>query len=674
MKKFAFLSVLMASPLMSINISLTTEELAQYLVENPEKAFAYLFGLDNEHAGDEFFKAITSEHFSPAEISTFGPQDHPSSLLFIPPESSDEFYFYEKAQENIVNKSIKIDYNINYLKYIILSLNSGNFNVCFMLASMFNNEDAKKSIKKLLYFFDIIKTAFSDKIDNAPYPKMTGLRAEHYLKSLKSYQLLKYLDAKPVTIGRVNNFFSFNTNEYDMDFQMFVHLILLDNNVSTHFQDNFLSYYKNETTFKDAFDKFVSHIDQLSTNKLGEIFGLGSKLSEKLLFIKDMHKKPLSNAQNVRREIMSIPPFTNIIFNNDGFESENLVKETQHVIKGNSIEKDGVKTGYNIHFPQELNETSAIIVHVYGGYGLAEKKGDFIPGFLNQMQQYLLNKKMVIITLNLPDRLKLKTHFKDMDESLHEEIHQAINNFYEAIKFDTERFTNNINIDRSMRERVSKLKDLPIFIEGNCFGGAIAVRHIQIFPDTFIGAISHRGPLSPFIETNSKNPHWPIKYIDNLHDRVLIINNIEDTIIPISSAILFYKEATMKNKNVSLHLMLDSDPDYLKKLGLMNLIQRGHGFPVGKQSFDTCLSKIKNFINGAPMDEDMEQQDYLRTMLDNETGMIKGTHLKNQYSPIWYLLKETIFSNSPNKSEIRSIVNRLAPKRAPHVGAQCSIQ
>lgn len=325
-----------------------------------------------------------------------------------------------------------------------------------------------------------------------------------------------------------------------------------------------------------------------------------------LIFTNFLICKASKNYNNLEKnyrdpELVPLSEFCGgILYNNDGYISEQTTPEENHAVswqKGLPIEKNGIRTGYNIHFPKRLNQASRLIVLVYGGNECTYKTADFIPGVLNQTKKKLLAESMVVATLNLPDRLKLKVYQGEMNEPLYEEIHQAIHNFYTQITDIPEALLAS-NCDGMWQERVLFLKKIKKYLMGASFGGSVAVRHLQKYPKTFTGAISHDGALD---STKHKFSYLkPVDFIDCLQDDVLILQNLDDSRVGARQALNLYKQLK-KRENSFLHITPRGSAARFHYVPsndcLFDISTKGHFEVSDKYYSDAYCEAIMNFMS-----------------------------------------------------------------------------
>jgi hypothetical protein len=169
-----------------------------------------------------------------------------------------------------------------------------------------------------------------------------------------------------------------------------------------------------------------------------------------------------------------------IIYNNDGY-----ILGSDPTQNGKPLSLGKTPIGYNIHLPAAGTPIKNVIVKVYGGSQKGKGKLEYYPGSLDTLDQYLLSQGTVVISLNLPDLLKLNVGQGEMPESLHNEIQACIDKFYQTFK----------NSPELLHERLKELnlQDLEIFLYGGSFGGTTTITHAEKYPATFTGYISHDG-------------------------------------------------------------------------------------------------------------------------------------------------------------------------------------
>ncbi|MCA9508921.1 MAG: hypothetical protein KC505_10920 [Myxococcales bacterium] len=438
------------------------------------------------------------------------------------------------------------------------------------------------------------------------------------------------------------------------------YMLFLDQEASKYYAENFNVIVENKY-LETAFNRFIRSI-ALSPG-LRQVDG--RKIIDDLIFIKKLNQ---NNSQSQVKQLLPIDEIK-IIFNNDGFESENQ-KHTENHKKGKSIDVTGIKTGYNIFFPNTFDVNSAIIVKVYGGNEKKEKQRDYTIAGLTAFDEYLLRSNHVVVSLNLPDRLSLKLSQNFMSEELHASIHQAINNFYEIVSNRPETLIDNSgHVDVQLEENVKNLKGRKMFIMGQSFGGRTAVKQLQLYPGTFTGAMSIAG--------NFKYPCDHLSVVDNFEvfkDRIFLAHCIQDIASPLSSSCLTFRKLCEKEKSAQLFLYAKSSNEYLR-LGFSGIIYHGHGFPSCEQEFNRLCDAVSNFIHETDINETGEYFDKLSEIISiNHT--LEPKSRKNKDNNIWYFMKENLFFHVPKeqRAKAKSMIIDIANKTKTIRIYNCMIQ
>lgn len=269
---------------------------------------------------------------------------------------------------------------------------------------------------------------------------------------------------------------------------------------------------------------------------------------------------------------------------------------------------------------------------MYGGQECTIKSADFLPGVLNETTKKLLAEGMVVATLNLPDRLKLTVYQGHMDILLYNEIHQSIHNFYNQITNSPLSLLPD-NYDAIWHERLLLLKNLKKYLIGASFGGSVAVRHLQKYPQTFSGAISHDGALNSAKHKFSYLK--PDNFIDYLQNDVLIQQNFDDTRVGANQALHLYSQLQDK-ENSFLHITPRGSGSifcYLSSLDrLVDASTKGHFETSDQYYFDAYtraiiafMSDDKNVLYQLKEKSDVQFQFY------NE---LYSQMIKNDFSPM----------------------------------------
>lgn len=294
------------------------------------------------------------------------------------------------------------------------------------------------------------------------------------------------------------------------------------------------------------------------------------------------------------------------ISNNEGYFPFN---GPEHGLEGSSLKlsaKDDTPIGYNIHLPKQPR---AVLVSVYGGKGgflTAERAADdaLKPKALGSFENALLNHNIAYVTLNLPDLRELDSiNASLMPEALHQKLHACIDRFYRVLKDTPEH----------LDSRLSILKGLPLFLQGASFGGRTAIRHAELYPDSFQGFISHDGVLSYTMAGNTDRPLTarlinsrmhegkviegangfmdPAKHIDAIQRPLLLMHNYDDNNVNMQVSLDFYQAAKSLRKPIHLGLI----PQGNETVG----VNKGHFLPRSPKLFEHYMQQVLSFmLNG----------------------------------------------------------------------------
>jgi hypothetical protein len=291
------------------------------------------------------------------------------------------------------------------------------------------------------------------------------------------------------------------------------------------------------------------------------------------------------------------------ISNNEGYFPFN---SAEHGLEGSSLKlsaRDDTPIGYNIHLPKQPR---AVLVSVYGGKGgflTAERAADdaLKPKALGNFENTLLNHNIAYVTLNLPDLRELDSiNASLMPEALHQKLHACIDQFYRILKDSPEHLDG----------RLSILKGLPLFLQGGSFGGRTAIRHAELYPDSFQGFISHDGVLSYTMAGNTDRPivgrlidtrmHEgrviegasefmdPAKHIDAIQRPLLLMHNYDDNNVNMQVSLDFYQAAKRLDKPIHLGLI----PQGNETVG----VNKGHFLPRSPKLFEHYMQQVLSFI------------------------------------------------------------------------------
>ncbi len=222
------------------------------------------------------------------------------------------------------------------------------------------------------------------------------------------------------------------------------------------------------------------------------------------------------------------------------------------------------------------------------------------PGALSLEDQALLANGIAVVNLNLVDLLKLAVYQNVMTEQLHTELHQSINHFWETIHSKPE----------TLSPLLSDMKDKPIFLRGASWGGRTAIRHAELFPNTFSGYISFDGSISSEMTSKSDRSlvgtrqgalaHLdPASHIQDIQDPILLIHNANDNNVNLKVSLDFYEKAKHEGKEnlLSVHINQKGGA-YEGNQGVWNT---GHFTPNSAQAeFEHQVNAVSNFIIHGP--------------------------------------------------------------------------
>lgn len=257
------------------------------------------------------------------------------------------------------------------------------------------------------------------------------------------------------------------------------------------------------------------------------------------------------------------------------------------------------KLNYHIHFPE--NKPKAVVVWIYGGNTLEDRRRIFHHNNLKDIDKALLNDDIAVAKLNTreADQFGWYENQTMFSEKGHKELHDDIHRFFEILK----------NHPTTLNEECCVLSDIPIYIIGHSYGGRTAVRHVQLYPQDFDGAISINGGLSfstlkkhdpqnkqerwsdtdrstePKGAHPSKAMQWlPPKSI-KMEKPVLVIHNVLDTNANVHCSLSFFRRAKKLDSNLNIYLFEEN----------FN-VNENHDVPTGKSNqFKTLVDKITGF-------------------------------------------------------------------------------
>ncbi|MBN9287496.1 MAG: hypothetical protein BGO43_04645 [Gammaproteobacteria bacterium 39-13] len=453
--------------------------------------------------------------------------------------------------------------------------------------------------------------------DFEPFTDLNGETALSYALKVKKYDvalnILRIPGVKPLNESRIIEFLVRAIQQNDTD-----GFIFLINHM------NASQYFYNEKTVKqisidfgEDFLELLQKIGKLkketsNNNVIAEIENVESILRKATqlqeAFACEWYRNDTKEISTMiftksEKKKMYKSPETGIIqviSNNDGYKNPNKnANDNLDVQRGEPLKVNGDSSspiGYNIHFPTG-DEIDNIVVNVYGGDG-DSKEISYLPGDLGNLDHYLLQRGTVIITLNLPDLLKLTESQRNMPEEVHTEIHQAINKFYQTLKKEPQKLhpaLASLNIQNKK-----------IFLKGSSFGGRTAIRHSELYPQTFTGYISHDGSLSAeMIEMSDrlKRPMYkpwldPVQEIDKIQEPLLLMQNRDDNNVNAKVTLGFYKLLEERNKSHLARVWITQAGNPIEDKKKSH--NKGHFEPSTHEDFLHYADTVQTFLNEGP--------------------------------------------------------------------------
>ncbi|MGE4350368.1 MAG: alpha/beta hydrolase family protein, partial [Candidatus Berkiella sp.] len=308
----------------------------------------------------------------------------------------------------------------------------------------------------------------------------------------------------------------------------------------------------------------------------------------------------LEDVEQVSKERPKFESSKTIVYNLEGYDEGVTISPPSNSELGAPLALNtGVPIGYVINIPR--GEIKGIEVSAYGGTRKEERKERLNkPGALSLEDQALLANGIAVVNLNLVDLLKLAVYQNVMTEQLHTELHQSINHFWETIHSKPE----------TLSPLLSDMKDKPIFLRGASWGGRTAIRHAELFPNTFSGYISFDGSISSEMTSKSDRSlvgtrqgalaHLdPASHIQDIQDPILLIHNANDNNVNLKVSLDFYEKAKHEGKEnlLSVHINQKGDA-YEGNQGVWNT---GHFTPNSDQAeFEHQVNAVSNFIIHGP--------------------------------------------------------------------------
>lgn len=296
-----------------------------------------------------------------------------------------------------------------------------------------------------------------------------------------------------------------------------------------------------------------------------------------------------------------------------------ILKNFKFMDENNKEQTQDIPIGYNIHLPK--GDIKGVFVDVYGGNGVGDRVKDLNrPGILDSLQTYLLEKGIVVISLNLIDFLELTVEQFDMPSHIQDKLHASINWFITALR------TKDV-----LLEGFEIPENIKIYLYGGSFGGRTAVRHAELYPKanypySFDGYMSHDGALSASIKDTVKLADradlrdWLSPLDENLKrnklngidvdkkdlkvsaigEPVLLLHNFDDNNVNVKASIEFYQEALNCGKEHLVQLFITRRGNPVIDIYFTKGINKGHLITEDETAFKSYAGTIADFILYGP--------------------------------------------------------------------------
>lgn len=338
-----------------------------------------------------------------------------------------------------------------------------------------------------------------------------------------------------------------------------------------------------------SLDRFVNRVQirKITPEMLRSMYEHSMTDLSIMVFIKQAHDLKENTVEDVEYSASG-----RVYYNNQGYLRENSNSERLFL-----EDSQNTPIGYNVCLPPLGVECKNIIVNVYGGYK-AGTDNAYRPGEFGDFHKSLLNKGTAIITLNLPDLHELTVYQGKMPFDLHIKIHACIDKFYQTLRDNPERLHEDL--------KGYGLQDKPIFLYGASFGGALSIRHGQMYPGTFNGYMSHDGPLSREVSEKSDllnratteiwlDPAQP-KNIAEMVDPVLLLHTKSDNNVSEKETEAFYNalQKSGKSRLARVHITEVGNPIFTDKYS------KGHAVPTDKDEFSRYINTVLSYMENGP--------------------------------------------------------------------------
>lgn len=327
-----------------------------------------------------------------------------------------------------------------------------------------------------------------------------------------------------------------------------------------------------------------------------------------------------------------------VILNNKGYfdvDKDFIDKLSLSPTEGNPLQlsvEDKTPIGYTVYIPEDPR---AVLVEVYGGHNKEDKKNDRMA-LVGRLERGLLEQKVAVIKLSLPDLLELEDHQSEMPTKLYEKIQACIHRFHTVLSNEPER----------LHEGLCVLKGLPIGLYGASFGGALTFNQSLRYPKTFTRYISHSGVLDPDssdVDRGTISKRFPVaKKAKDLQDTYLELHTANDPRVNVQCSLGFYEKADAEGKRVKLSV-LPKGGRFIHSTGSSAFTYTGHAYPSFKKGFEFYIQEIVDFLT----------KDQAITPLTRTISQWRAHTYKN------YMGKYMYTSDDPTRDPSRSLEARV---------------
>lgn len=240
--------------------------------------------------------------------------------------------------------------------------------------------------------------------------------------------------------------------------------------------------------------------------------------------------------------------------------------------------------GYDMYFPHEDQSITKILVKVYGGFSKG-KRIDYAerPREPSEFENALLENGTLIIKLNLCDLIENEDLQVVIPTEFRAKLHASINGFFRQMKKDPSAFHPDLG---------SLSPDLPMFLSGASFGGALVAEHACKFSSTWSGYLSFNGGLAPVEELRTFDPR---ENIAALNDRFFVAGNYFDNRVSLLESIRFVDDAKKYGKEHLIGVFFNPNPTNFEA---DDPSASGHFIPTDATDLARYVRAVLSFMNG----------------------------------------------------------------------------